>query len=121
MKKNLGEALERAIRRSNYSITEIARRLHVSRRTIYYWFKQEKLHYYTVQEVGAIIGYDFTDDVLSLVDEQLAVEPDIKHLLHDKQVLEELNYWKQKYMELEDKYNQQLMHPAVFNDDKAAV
>lgn len=121
MKKNLGEVIERTVRRSGISITEIAKRLKVNRRTVYYWFKQESLHYYTIQEIGAVIGHDFTKELLDHSDENNSGIPDIYYLIYERQVLKELNYWKRKYEELSEKYTEQLMNYNPSEEDKQAA
>jgi len=59
MKINKGQLLERAVRRSALSLSDIARGLRVNRRSLYNWFKHEELSESIFLKVGQIINYDF--------------------------------------------------------------
>ena len=60
MLQHRGEILEAVIRKSGYSIKVLAKRLGVSRNTIYNKFKEYDLSYDFIVRVGDIIRYDFT-------------------------------------------------------------
>lgn len=59
MENNAGEIVELAIRRQEISITELSRRLHVNRRTLYNWFTKNDLHPDLILQIGRMINYDF--------------------------------------------------------------
>ncbi|MEJ2902453.1 hypothetical protein [Pedobacter panaciterrae] len=59
MEYNAGEIVELAIRRQEINITELSRRLHVNRRTLYNWFTKNDLHPDLILQIGRIINYDF--------------------------------------------------------------
>src|SRR4051812_28015958 len=62
MQLHAGEIVELAVRRKGVSISELSRRMHVNRRSIYNWFEQKTLKIETICEIGYIIGYDFSQD-----------------------------------------------------------
>lgn len=108
MKTNEGELLKNVIKRSGVNITELSRRLNVDRRSVYYWFNQEKISYTVAAKVGRALNYDFAEEF-----------PDynIKKLLEDKRMdsgndpktKEMVSVWMNKYIDLLEKYNQLLI------------
>jgi transcriptional regulator with XRE-family HTH domain len=109
MKTNEGELLRKVIKRSGINITELSRRLNVDRRSVYYWFNQQKISYGVAAKVGRALNYDFSEEF-----------PDynIKKLLEEKQTAgpqaeqknkEIINIWMNKYIDLLEKYNQLLI------------
>src|ERR1700754_1762845 len=59
---NFGRIVERVVRRDRMGISELARRLKVSRRTIYNWFEMERLSIDIISKIGFVIGHDFSDE-----------------------------------------------------------
>ena len=59
MENNAVEIVELAIRRQEISITELSRRLHVNRRTLYNWFTKNDLHPDLILQIGRMINYHF--------------------------------------------------------------
>jgi plasmid maintenance system antidote protein VapI len=57
-----GEIVEKILRKSGYSLTKVAKKLGISRNTLYNRFKNANLSYHFMMEVGKIIYYDFTID-----------------------------------------------------------
>ena len=55
-----GQIVERIVRRSGFSITGLAKRLDISRNTLYNRFDNPNLGYRFIIDVGNIIHYDFT-------------------------------------------------------------
>lgn len=96
-----GSILEKAVRSSNISITELAKRLHVNRRSVYYWFEKRRLEPEVLEEIGAIINYDFKGYLppsftkkISTPFHQVPVQP-----------AEDIDFWKNKYQRLLERYN----------------
>ncbi|AZI28038.1 helix-turn-helix domain-containing protein [Pedobacter sp. G11] len=54
--KNYGALLERSVRRSGFGISKLARRLNVSRPTVYQWFREENLDALTIIKIENTIG-----------------------------------------------------------------
>ncbi|WP_423148845.1 hypothetical protein [Rubrolithibacter danxiaensis] len=94
-----GALLEKAVRNSDVSITDLAKKLNVNRRTLYYWFNKKYVRVDVMHEIGKIIHRDFSDTFIparsgSSMNETRTsgnINPDI-------------NYWKDKYRNLLDKY-----------------
>ena len=55
-----GEILERLVRRDRMGISELSRKLHVSRRTIYNWFGQDRIGHEVIWQVGKLLGQDLS-------------------------------------------------------------
>ncbi|ATP55574.1 hypothetical protein CPT03_03390 [Pedobacter ginsengisoli] len=110
MEVYVGEILERAVRRQEISISEVSRRMKVSRRTLYNWFEQRTLDKSLLSAVGRIINHDFSKELgedLSFSDDQPG-KVDKTHLkLSDPSLPEEhVHYWMRKYIVLLEEYNQ---------------
>ncbi len=96
-----GEILERAIRESGYSITKLANKIDKSRQYMYNLFSKPDINPDVLLKVGKIIGYDFTKEVKVF---QIADEPTGKY----RDLENEVEYWKNKYVVLLEKYNNML-------------
>jgi transcriptional regulator with XRE-family HTH domain len=57
-----GEIVEKIIRKSGYSLTKLAKKLGISRNTLYSRFENANLSYQFIMEVSRIIYHDFTID-----------------------------------------------------------
>ena len=99
MRQHRGEILEAVIRKSGYPIKALAKRLGVSRNTVYNKFKEYDLSYDFIVRVGDIIRYDFTYDY-----------PELKTnvSLGKEQHATELWRLEQRYTHLLERYNKLL-------------
>ena len=99
-----GEIVERAIRKSGYPITGIARKLGKSRRWMYLMFDNPQVDLESIILIGRIIHHDFSDEIKELhaVNPNLFLEPDSKYNKQNKE------YWKNKYLKLLESYNELL-------------
>lgn len=102
MDTSAGEIIERTVRRSSKSISELAKKMNVSRGSFYYWFSQKKVDPAIILKIGELIGYDFRRDIPNLCDQKAC-----NKTIADP-VSQEVNYWKTKYLELAERYDQQL-------------
>ena len=107
--KHHGEIIELAVRRRNISITELSKRLSVSRRSVYNWFDKEFLPNNIIRRIAQALKYDFVDEF----PEALATEKDI----NDKGSLSEadsfvytdsVSFWKNKYLNLLENHTSML-------------
>ena len=110
-----GENLELAIRRSGVSISEVAKRMHVNRRTVYNWFQQASMRPEIVCEVGYIIGQDFSKDFpQSFNDKGSAVKGSgVNQMDNMENEVPSTEYWMLKYIELLEKHNQVLANTKI--------
>jgi len=108
-----GQVVERIIRRNGHSISELARLAKVNRRSVYNWFNQRHLKPEIIFRIGCVLNYDFSADFPNL----FSREEFIRHSSTDMDELapelspEQLaaNFWKDKYIDLLEKYNQLLL------------
>jgi len=101
-----GQIVEKIIRRSGYSITRLAKKLGISRNTLYNRFENANLGYRFIMEVGNVIHYDFTIDFPEMKEEiELMGDAPIRSL--DRETAE---LWKaeSKYILLLEKYTKLL-------------
>lgn len=94
-----GEIIENAIRQSGYSITDIAKKLKISRRHLYNLFQKYNIDNDTVSEIGKIINHDFSGEIKGLAI-QILEEPSAKYITELERLKEEVNLWKNKYISL---------------------
>jgi DNA-binding XRE family transcriptional regulator len=111
---HIGHTFEQVIRRDRLGISELARRLDVSRRTIYNWFETQNLSFEIVFKVGRIIGHDFSQEFpqLFIYENQDLVDKNlnIPHKNDPDFSINPVYYWMDKYIKLLEKYNEILSH-----------
>ena len=94
-----GEIVENAIRQSGYSITEMAKKLNISRRHLYNIFQKYTIDNDTILEIGKLLNYDFSIEIKELLP-TLVEEPLEKYLTELEKTKEEVEQWKNKYIVL---------------------
>jgi plasmid maintenance system antidote protein VapI len=94
-----GEIIEKAVRESGFPIAELARRMKKSRRTIYNLFENPHVSIDEVLQIGKIIHCDFSDMFTEVSNKSFIVEEP------EAEYGETVAYWKDKYIELLEKYN----------------
>lgn len=92
--KHRGEIIEKAIRSSGVSITEIAKRLHKSRQWVYNLFDNPSVSTDIVNTIGKIILHDFSKEIEPLNSGILTEEHEEYHREGSA------GYWKEKYYAL---------------------
>jgi hypothetical protein len=90
------------VRESGMPLTELARRLNKSRRHIYNMFDNPNLSIDEIVEIGKIVNYDFSKEFTD-VRSGVGVLSDS----YEKYYANSSN-WKEKYIELLEKYNKLL-------------
>jgi hypothetical protein len=93
--KHYGEIVEKKVRELDLNISALASKLDISRQTLYEYFKIPNLGLGFIYRLGKVINYDFIEDI-----------PEIKDYLSTKGLggLEETDYWRGKYINLQDEY-----------------
>ena len=109
---HIGELIEELIRVNHLSISEVARRMHVNRRSLYNWFKQKSIRPYILHRICNVLANDFSIELPSIIKESQGQEP-LKSKSVNKEPVEEANsntvsYWMNKYIYLLEKYNEML-------------
>jgi transcriptional regulator with XRE-family HTH domain len=111
MELHYGQIVERIIRRKGYSISELARLTKVNRRSVYNWFNQKQLKPEIIFRIGTVVNHDFSSEFPGLFpDEDLSRQT--KYVVQSNQAnTSDFNhtYWKDKYIDLLEKYNQLLL------------
>jgi predicted transcriptional regulator len=98
-----GEIIKGAVYRSGYPITELAKRLGKSRRWIYLMFENNMVSLDIVLQIGKIIHYDFTQEIK----EFSPTQRDLKEIsIGYEKENDEAEYWKNKYLNLLEEYNE---------------
>ncbi|QPH41383.1 helix-turn-helix transcriptional regulator [Pedobacter endophyticus] len=101
-----GEILERLVRRDRMGISELSRKLNVSRRTIYNWFRQDRLNQVVIWQVCKLLGQDistaFPDAFIEYNAEQESRTAE-QDLLGTE--TNSVYFWMNKYIHLLEKYN----------------
>ncbi|MCX2574316.1 hypothetical protein [Pedobacter sandarakinus] len=113
MNVNVGQVLERVVRRDRMGISELSRKLHVSRRTIYNWFDQKSLNPEIIWKVGTVIGHDFSIDLPESyikAGNNLHEAFDFHNTENPKADANSVYFWMNKYIKLLEKYNEILSH-----------
>jgi len=96
-----GDMFEKAVRRSGISITVLSRKLRVNRRTLYNWFRRDSVSIDVIYRAAKVIGPDFFHHF-----------PGLELSVQKESVIasaEGVDYWKMKYTELLEKYNELLL------------
>ncbi|WP_051189401.1 helix-turn-helix domain-containing protein [Daejeonella oryzae] len=119
MEVNAGEIVERVVRRNKVSISELARRMQVNRRSVYNWFDQKTLRMDIICKIGYVLGHDFSVDFPDAFGERgfafmekIVDSMDETEQGHPNSV----HYWMVKYISLLEKYNELLAHEQIKND-----
>ncbi len=101
-----GQIVEKLVRKSGFTFTNIATKLRISRNTLYNRLQNPNLSYRFIAEIGEIIHYDFSLDFPELAKEMgEGGEPAIIKPRHGSATL-----WRveNKYTSLLEKYNKLL-------------
>ena len=103
MGTDMGQVLERAVRKKGHNISQLARLLGVNRRTIYHWFAQQELSLAIVDRLGRAINHDFSAELPELYKENTDTETSTAFLSIEEFKAKE-QYWKDKYITLLERY-----------------
>lgn len=107
--KHEGHMIERIIRRNRMGISEIARKMNVSRRTLYNWFESDRISTDTIQKLAQIIDHDFSVEFPNKLKIYHEIDS-IKSLLESKHFErsdnESVYYWMDRYIKLLENFNE---------------
>lgn len=95
-----GKILEKAVRESGMPLTKLSKKMAKSRRWMYNAFENENLSIDYILEIGKIIHYDFSEDLKDLKKFKESAD----HFGINSNP-ENSEYWKNKYLNLLEKYN----------------
>ncbi|MDO7744642.1 MAG: helix-turn-helix domain-containing protein [Pedobacter sp.] len=113
MELHNGQIVERIIRRNGHSISELARLTKVNRRSVYNWFNQRHLKPEIIFRIGCVLNYDFSSEFPNLFSKDEFIRqhaPDPMDMLPKMKTAHgNVTDWKDKYIDLLEKYNQLLL------------
>lgn len=105
MSEHYGEIVEKVVRREGHSLTDLAKITGVNRRSIYNWFLQQRLKPEIILRIGRAIKHDFSIEFpREFVPDDFKVETKAELSLNTDD-REEVNVWKEKYIDLLERYN----------------
>lgn len=103
-----GEVLQAAVKKSPLSITQLVKRMGMSRGTYYNHIDDPNLTFETLEQYGKVLGYDFTNDFPEM--QKYIVEEPVMPYGEPKSLNEAIkqrdywrsqaDVWKNKYIEL---------------------
>ena len=96
-----GQVIQKAVKESGITITQLAKKLKKSRQSIYNIFDNPQVPLDIIMEIGKAIHYDFSKDFKQL--KSYSSQSDSTMAEEGK-----VEYWKQKYISLLEEYNQLL-------------
>ena len=102
MEKHYGQIVEHIVRKNGYSITELADRLDVNRRTIYNYFQNAYLKQEIIYKIGHVVGHHFSKEFPELfTEEQYESKHGLSHNLDSPNSVDKDDLkWKEKYLTL---------------------
>ena len=96
-----GQVIEKAVKESSITRTQLAKKLGKSRQWLYNVFESSQVSMDVILEIGKAIHYDFSKDFKQL--KNYSVKTNLSVAEEDN-----VDYWKQKYILLLEEYNQLL-------------
>jgi hypothetical protein len=113
MDKHYGQIVELVIRKKGVSISELARLTNMNRRSVYNWFNQKYLKQDIIYQIGLILNHDFSVEFPELFRKEDFNQNQscLSEFLFP--VSSEQPLWKDKYIELLERYNSLLLKRGV--------
>jgi hypothetical protein len=96
VKIHRGKIVAKAVKESGITITALAKRLSVTRPTVYNMFNNPTVDWDTMDEISRIINYDFNLEIKGSPQRTKGGERSLE---------DEVSYWKNKYIGLLEEYN----------------
>lgn len=104
-----GQIIEKVVRRNGHSISDVARLTNVNRRSVYNWFNQQQLKPEIIYRIGCVIHHDFSIEFpnLFISEEFERGFRKTSFLFHTPEETDVNNKdnWKDKYIDLLERYN----------------
>jgi len=104
-----GEIIKEAVNQSGVSVTQVAKGMGVTRKTIYNIFERIDVDNDTILKIGAIIHYDFSEKFPKLKKITTTEDPQEEYYIRNiEQLKADVDHWKGKYISLLEDYNKLL-------------
>lgn len=106
-----GEIVELIVRKNKMSISELSRKLKVSRKSVYNWFRKEDLSIEVINRVGQILNHSFVNELPEKYEAYQKQSRKAKSLRHEIENTDDdlAFYWKNKYINLLETYTNLLI------------
>lgn len=109
MTPNKGDVIERVVRKK-IGISELSRKLQVSRTAIYNWFESGQINLDTICKIGEAIDHDFTKEFPEeFANAQHSAANSGTTPAENKDEANSVDYWINKYINLLEQYNDLLL------------
>lgn len=102
--QHYGSILEKIVRKSGMNISEVSRKLQVSRRTLYIWFNKPNLSMSVISSVADVLEYDLSNDIPYADVQNSAFFPEFANNKKLDDDFQETKIWMNKYADLLEKY-----------------
>lgn len=100
-----GEVLQAAVKKSPHSVTQLVKRMGISRGTYYNHKEDPNLPFEDLEKYGKVLGYDFTEDFPEMqkyvVEESVVTYGEPKTL---GEAIKQRDYWRKEADQWKDKY-----------------
>jgi predicted transcriptional regulator len=104
-----GEIIKKAVNQSGVSVTQVAKSMGVTRKTIYNIFERIDVDNDTILKIGTIIHYDFSEKFPKLKKPTKTEDPQEEYYKRTMEQLKaDVDLWKGKYIALLEDYNKLL-------------
>lgn len=105
-----GQIIEKVVRRNGHSISDVARLTNVNRRSVYNWFNQQQLKPEIIYRIGCVINHDFSAELPHLFTSEdfekgFKRKAFVGSSINDPEDMYNKHYWKDKYIDLLERYN----------------
>jgi hypothetical protein len=100
-----GEALEEAVKKTRTKVTQLVRKVGISRGTYYNHIEDPKLSYEMLEAYGKVLKYDFTQ-VIPQMPKYVIDEPEDSYGKPAtlEEAIRQIDHWKDKYINLLEQY-----------------
>ncbi|RZL51229.1 MAG: hypothetical protein EOP00_00380 [Pedobacter sp.] len=118
--QHYGHVVEKVVRRAHIGISEIARKLHISRRTLYNWFETKQISIDIIKKIGYVIGHDFSvelPEAFSGEDRRAADQYLGMPFSNIDDKNQSVFYWMERYIKLLENVNQNLVNNRELKND----
>ncbi|MDB5287183.1 MAG: hypothetical protein JWR05_2132 [Mucilaginibacter sp.] len=108
---NCGQIVEKVVKMDAMSISEISRKLNVSRRTLYNWFESKNLSPEIIEKIGLVIDHDFSEEFPEIFPINKGLkngEYNITNQQTKENISDPIYYWMDKYIKLLERFNEVL-------------
>ncbi len=105
MKKHKGEIIEKATRSSGYTLKEVAKRMKISRSTLYNRFRDIDINDDFILLLSKVIHHDFSNEFPHLKDNFEHKEMEERKGFYKKLTPEDSLFFQKKYYQILEKYN----------------